>query len=120
VNRYGYKPYGLFIPYGLANFFTFLTVLIGMYSYNHDKVMPDKKFQDIVSAAEDPEIIQVARTRKKSMTAVLVGDKILLRAGPSLGEKKGHIVKVGRIWRGGRGRDKKREMEKEKRKIEEV
>jgi hypothetical protein len=121
VNRYGYKPFGLFIPYGLANFFTFVTVLIGMYSYMYDDVMPDKKFQDIVSAAEDPEIIQVVKSRKRSMTAVLVGDKIVLRAGPSLGEKKGHGFKMVRIWRGGKGRSKKRERENSvERKIEEV
>lgn len=92
-----------------------------MYSYIYDDVMPDKKFQDIVSSAEDPEIIQVARSRKRSMTAVLVGDKIVLRAGPRLGEKKGHSFKMGRIWRGGKGRGKKSERENSvKRKIEDV
>lgn len=83
--------------------------------------MPDKKFQDILSAAEDPEIIQVARSRKKSITAVRVGDKIVLRAGPILGERKGHGLKMGRIWRRGKGRGKNSERDsREKGKIEEV
>jgi hypothetical protein len=83
--------------------------------------MPDKKFQDIVSAAEDPEIIQVARNRKKSMTAVRVGDKIVLRAGPILGERKGNGLKMGRIWRREKGRGKKSgRVNKEKRNIEDV
>lgn len=83
--------------------------------------MPDKKFQDIVSAAEDPEIVQVAKNRHEIMTAVLVGDKIILRAGPSLAERKEHGLKLGRNWRGKKRRGKKSEKKnREKRKIEEV
>jgi hypothetical protein len=52
VNRYGYNPFGLFIPYGLANLFTFITVLLGLISYSRNGVFPTKKLQDIVSAAE--------------------------------------------------------------------
>jgi hypothetical protein len=51
VNRYSYKAYGLFIPYALANLFTFLCVIIGTYSYIHDSVLPDKKIQEIIYAA---------------------------------------------------------------------
>ncbi|KAF2177452.1 hypothetical protein K469DRAFT_755105 [Zopfia rhizophila CBS 207.26] len=82
VNRYGYKPYGLFIPYTLANLFTFVVILFGIFSYIKDDVMPDKKFQDIVSAVEDLEITRAVRSRKRSVTAVFVGDKIVWRAGP--------------------------------------
>ncbi|KAH0538880.1 hypothetical protein FGG08_004536 [Glutinoglossum americanum] len=81
VNRYGYNPYGLFIPYALANLFTLITVLLGIVSYSHNGVLPDKKFQDIVSAAEDPRIIHVARDRRKSMTAERVEGRLVLRPG---------------------------------------
>lgn len=50
VNRYSYKPYGLFIPYALANIFTLLCVLLGAWSYVHDDVLPDKKIQEIIYA----------------------------------------------------------------------
>ncbi|KAL1608789.1 hypothetical protein SLS59_001980 [Nothophoma quercina] len=57
VNRYSYKAYGLFIPYALANFFTFICVLVGVWSYIHDDVLPDKKIQEIIYAAR-PELRQ--------------------------------------------------------------
>lgn len=88
VNRYNYKPFGLFIPYALANLGTLITVLIGIYSCKNDEVMPDKKFQDIVSAAEDPNIIQIVRLRKRSVTAVYVDGKMMLRAGPERAQKE--------------------------------
>jgi hypothetical protein len=50
--------------------------------------MPDKKFQDIVSAAEDPNVIQIVRSRKRSVTAVLVDGKVMLRAGPESAQKE--------------------------------
>ncbi|KAI9767275.1 MAG: hypothetical protein M1839_004541 [Geoglossum umbratile] len=79
VNRYGYNPRGLFIPYALANLFTLITVLLGIFSYFRSGVHPDKKFQDIVSAAEDPRVIHVARNRRKSLTGELVAGKVILR-----------------------------------------
>ncbi|KAI9766942.1 MAG: hypothetical protein M1840_006239 [Geoglossum simile] len=57
VNRYGYNPHGLFIPYALANFFTLITVLLGIFSYLRSGVHPDKNIQDIVSAAKDLHVI---------------------------------------------------------------
>ncbi|KAF2729936.1 hypothetical protein EJ04DRAFT_501369 [Polyplosphaeria fusca] len=81
VNRYSYKALGLFIPYGLANLFAFICVLLGVWSYTQDGVYPDKKFQDIVSSAEDPEIIQVVRDRRRSVTMVRRGDSVTWKAG---------------------------------------
>ncbi|KAH0563093.1 hypothetical protein GP486_002335 [Trichoglossum hirsutum] len=81
VNRYGYNPSGLFIPYGLACLFTFATVLLGAFSYSRNGVLPDKKFQDIVSAAGDQRIIHVVRDRKKSITAENIGGQLHLRPG---------------------------------------
>jgi hypothetical protein len=49
--------------------------------------MPDKKFQDIVSAAENPEIVRVVKERKGSVSAVFVGEHIVLRAGTEKGPK---------------------------------
>lgn len=56
VNRYGYMPNSLFIPYALANLFCLITVFLGLVSFYRHGAMPDKKFQDIASAAEDPEV----------------------------------------------------------------
>ncbi|KAF2002416.1 hypothetical protein P154DRAFT_488382 [Amniculicola lignicola CBS 123094] len=112
VNRYGYKSLGLFIPYGLAVLFTFVTVLIGIYSYIYDDVLPDKKFQDIVSAAEDPEIIHVVRSRQRSMTVMMVDGQVVLKAGPEMGREevaekvKVLLAKVGKR-RGRTGESKK-------------
>jgi len=74
VNRYAYKPWGLFLPYGLANAFSLIVVILGAYSFVHDGVMADKKFQDIVAAAKDPEIVQVIQDRRMSFTAAVVED----------------------------------------------
>ncbi|KAJ4301769.1 hypothetical protein N0V90_003863 [Kalmusia sp. IMI 367209] len=84
VNRYAYKAYGLFLPYALANVFSLLIITIGIYSYVRDGVMAEKKFQDIVSAAEDPEIVHVIRNRKRSVTAIMRNEKLVLQAGNSL------------------------------------
>lgn len=51
VNRYSYKPYGLFIPYALANMFTFMCVAIGIISFARDGVLPGRKVQDVIWAA---------------------------------------------------------------------
>lgn len=56
VNRYGYLPYSLFIPYALANFFTLITVILGLVSFWRHGVFPDRRFQDIASAAGHPDI----------------------------------------------------------------
>jgi hypothetical protein len=81
VNRYAYQRHALFIPYALANVFAVIVVIVGFYSYIVDGVLADKKFQDIVSAAEDPEIVHVITSRKRSVTAILVDGKMVLRAG---------------------------------------
>jgi hypothetical protein len=59
-NRYGYSPAGPLIPYALACFFTAVTVVIGIITLIRHGVMPDIKFQDILSAA-DTNIITIAR-----------------------------------------------------------
>ncbi|CAN8101641.1 unnamed protein product [Discula destructiva] len=56
VNRYGYLPSSLFIPYALTNFFTLITVILGLVSFWRHGVLPDKKFQDIASAAGRADI----------------------------------------------------------------
>lgn len=111
VNRYGYKPYGLFIPYALANVFTLITVIFGLWSYIHDDVYPDKKFQDIVVAAEDPEIVQIVKNRKRSMTMVVVGDKIVWKAGSEKHQKEA-LMFWRRFW------EKKRRSRKERWRVE--
>ncbi|KAK4098471.1 hypothetical protein N658DRAFT_431977 [Parathielavia hyrcaniae] len=60
VNRYGYSPHGLWIPYALSCLFTFVTVLIGIVTLIKNGSMPDTKFQDILAAA-DREVIGIAR-----------------------------------------------------------
>jgi hypothetical protein len=71
VNRYGYNREGLFIPYSLACLFTLVTAIIGITTNVKYGVLPDKKFQDILAAAEDPNAIRLARdphSRRRSMT----------------------------------------------------
>ncbi|OCK93566.1 uncharacterized protein K441DRAFT_564791 [Cenococcum geophilum 1.58] len=97
VNRYDYKPYGLFIPYALANLFTLISVIFGIYSYIHDDVMPDKMFQDIVSAAEDPMIVHLVRDRKRNLTAVFENGNLKLMAGPERAQKE-TLRKVKVLW----------------------
>jgi hypothetical protein len=48
VNRYGYSPIGLFIPYALACLFTSIIVIIGVFTFKHDGVHPDRKVEDIL------------------------------------------------------------------------
>jgi hypothetical protein len=60
VNRYGYSPLGLFIPYALACLLTFITVVTGAMTYIRHGVMPGKKIQDILAAA-DSKAIHVAK-----------------------------------------------------------
>jgi len=59
VNRYGYNPYALWIPYGLASFFTLITAVIGTFAFCAYGAMPSNKFQDLLSAAEQG-VIRVA------------------------------------------------------------
>ena len=71
VNRYSYKPYGLFIPYILANIFSFVCLCIGLVSCYRDGVLPGRKVQDIIYAARNPAIHRHASidVRKMSLTA---------------------------------------------------
>ncbi|KAF2270247.1 hypothetical protein CC78DRAFT_599658 [Lojkania enalia] len=113
VNRYSYKAPGLFIPYALAVVFTFICVVLGLYSFVHDDVFPDKKFQDIVVAAEDPEIIQLVKYRKRSMSVVVVGDKVIWRAGSEKRQKEAWML-WKKIWgRKRRGLKEKKRVKKE-------
>jgi hypothetical protein len=81
VNRYGYNARGLFIPYALANFFTLITVLLGVVSYCRNGVLPDRKFKDIVEATSNPGIIHVIRDRRRSMTLEVVQGRPVFRPG---------------------------------------
>lgn len=60
VNRYGYNPHGLWVPYGLACFFTFITVIIGFTVFLKHGPMPGNRFQDML-AATDLQIIEFVR-----------------------------------------------------------
>ncbi|KAH7138064.1 hypothetical protein B0J11DRAFT_513479 [Dendryphion nanum] len=51
VNRYAYKPHGLFIPYALANLFVFVTLIACVYSYVVDGIMPGNTPLDFTRAA---------------------------------------------------------------------
>ncbi|KUI64417.1 hypothetical protein VM1G_11206 [Cytospora mali] len=81
VNRCGYMPNGLFIPYALANLFCLVTVVLGTVSYSHHGVLPDKKFQDIVSVAEDPQVGRLMREggRQRSITGSCAGGVFALQ-----------------------------------------
>src|SRR5438034_7764047 len=78
VNRYRYNPYGLFIPFALANVYTLATLLLGFLSAFRDGVFPGKKFGDIVRSA-NPNIVADVRDRRRSMTADSVGGQMFLR-----------------------------------------
>jgi hypothetical protein len=66
VNRYGYNPYGLWIPYALASLFTFLTVIIGTIAFSTHGVKPGIKFQDVVGAVERREIRVISDPRQRA------------------------------------------------------
>ncbi|KAK7192632.1 hypothetical protein PSPO01_01340 [Paraphaeosphaeria sporulosa] len=106
VNRYAYKAHGLFIPYVLANISSLVIVIFGLWSYIRDGPMPDKKFQDLVSAAEDSSVVHIIRNRKRSVTAVLRNEKLVLQAGNSLdgNDKAGLPAMLKKVWHGGRGK----------------
>jgi hypothetical protein len=81
-----------------------MIIIIGLWSYIHDGPMPDKKFQDLVSAAEDSAVVHVIRDRKRSVTAVLRNEKLVLQAGNSLDsdDKAGLPAMLKKSWPGGR------------------
>ncbi|KAK3377470.1 hypothetical protein B0H63DRAFT_398759 [Podospora didyma] len=62
INRYGTNRAGLFIPYALACALTLLTVFLGIATNIEYGVLPDKKFQDILAAADDSFAIKLARS----------------------------------------------------------
>jgi hypothetical protein len=57
VNRYDYSAPGLIIPYVLANAFTLVTIIVGLWSYVHHGVLPEKAFTDIACASRDSGIV---------------------------------------------------------------
>lgn len=81
VNRYGYEPTGLILPYVLANFFTAIVVGAGCISYMRHGVLGDKRFSDIASASRDPEIVHaVQNPRKTSLQVIVVDGKPVFQA----------------------------------------
>jgi hypothetical protein len=64
--------YALFIPYALANIFSFFCVCIGICSFVCDGVLPGRKVQDIIDAARDAAVHRHLSpgARKMSMMAV--------------------------------------------------
>ena len=118
MNHYAYKPYGLFIPYVLSNAFSLIVVVLGMYSFAQDGVMAEKKFQDIVSAAEDPEIVLIIQNRKRSITAVVVDGKLVLKAanGPERMQKK--VLRKAKAFLGKRRKGRTKELKAKRRQRE--
>jgi hypothetical protein len=77
VNRYSYNREGLYIPYALANFLTLIAVAVALISYKMSGVQPDARFDNIVSAAENPALIYLVRNPEKHRRRtirVTVGD----------------------------------------------
>ncbi|KAH6686890.1 hypothetical protein F5X68DRAFT_134495 [Plectosphaerella plurivora] len=69
VNRYGYIPLGLFLPYSLANFATLSAVIWGCYLLLRHGPMPGKSFSDVAKATLDPEVGPVLRGRHGMLKA---------------------------------------------------
>ncbi|KAK0716023.1 hypothetical protein B0H67DRAFT_582234 [Lasiosphaeris hirsuta] len=83
VNRY---TYGIWIPYGLACFFTLITVVIGIVTFLRHGAMPSNKFQDILAAA-DMNVIRIARaedSRSRSITAEFEGGRPTIQSPKSM------------------------------------
>jgi hypothetical protein len=54
VNRYGYQPVGLFLPYGLANILSFIVLVLAFISFNEaDGIYPDKRLVALAGGVED-------------------------------------------------------------------
>ncbi|KAK3343627.1 hypothetical protein B0T25DRAFT_614805 [Lasiosphaeria hispida] len=86
VNRYTYNPYGIWIPYGLACFFTLITNVIGIVTFLKHGAMPSNKFQDILAAA-DMNVIRIARaedSRSRSITAEFEGGRPTFKSEESM------------------------------------
>ena len=67
INRYACRPYGLFVPYILANVFAFICMTVGIVSFVNDGVHPGKRVQDIIHAAQRPAML----SRRTSLDASL-------------------------------------------------
>ncbi|KAK3315414.1 hypothetical protein B0H66DRAFT_593988 [Apodospora peruviana] len=92
VNRYGYSKYGLFVPYALACLFTTVTAVVGLVTtYRMGGAMPDKKFQDILAAADD-HTIAIAKSgrdgRRQSVKAEFNGRSPTFRAETTTAETR--------------------------------
>ena len=73
INRYGYNPYGLFIPYTLSLVFTYLTVMVGLIAfYRTDGGYPDKKIQDFVLASQAPGVGEAFKDKRNSIKGNLL------------------------------------------------
>ena len=82
INRYGYNPYGLFIPYILSLVFTYLTVMVGLISFHRtDGGYPDKKIQDFVLASQAPGVGEAFKNKRSSITGKLDNGSFILEPG---------------------------------------
>jgi hypothetical protein len=102
VNRYSYKAYALFIPYALANVFSFICVCIGVISFLRDGVLPGRKVQDIIYAARDSAMHRhrfSLGSRKMSMTAIDDGKgDVMIRVVEVHGPDEG-VNDRGFVWK---------------------
>lgn len=99
VNRYGYKPQGLFIPYALATFFSLVVVLLGLYSFIRDGVNPDRRYEDIVAAVGDSDTARVIKSRQFSVTARKGEGGLIWRAGTARVERRTSVAKRVGTWK---------------------
>lgn len=61
--------------------------------------MPDKLFQDIVSAAENPNIVHLLRDRRRGLTVVTENGNPRYMAGPEQTERRAWRL----LWKKGGG-----------------
>ncbi|KFA60961.1 hypothetical protein S40285_02735 [Stachybotrys chlorohalonatus IBT 40285] len=80
VNRYGYNPMSLFIPYALANLVVLISAILGLVSFRHG-THPDKTFQDIANAAGEPLVTNNIRDFQ-AMPRQLSVDELLVSGDP--------------------------------------
>jgi len=87
VNRYDYNRYGLFIPYAVANAFTFFTVVVSLVCLKRHGALPGSTFGDLENMIKDPEMTHVVKGRKRSLTGVVENGRYRLHATEKVAER---------------------------------
>ena len=86
-----------------------------MYSFAQNDVMTEKKFQNIISAAKNPEIMLIIQNRKRSITAVIMNKKLVLKAANDLKRMQKKVLRKAKAFLNKRRKEETEELKAKKR-----